>query len=627
IMAGSPSSYEYDAHLFSSLFNKTVFERYARNKDIISEKSFELEDEEYPEIMNQIALRGWRRLASPGTKIKVLMVQEFFANAARTQGEIDAAKQHPLKSYVRGVEVDFSPANIKRVMRLKDDTPGADTDYNTRLHSNQMLEEVLSDLCIPGATWKLGGGQPPQPIQLRRKELQPLARGWLELIIHNIHPSSNRSEVTVANAILIHSIIKGEDVRVEELISTRLVNIAQSLQHKGKLGFPSLIYKRTPYVEVASNITAKVMETVRGGPLPILRRHQEEAGHDEDQDQVMYEAENVDEPPHQQSYFEHETGAESWANHEVQYEQQQHNYYEPHQSPHQQPQQHQQPPQHFPFDFQVFQEQQQQGFKAMTDMITNMQIQTLNYFENIKTYQEYQYDQVKSIIAQQQEGIATQNREFQAMKRKQDQLEKELSEIRKAQVNLAMYKTNSSSQIAPTTAASSEEKLDQIASSVEAFREELKTFKGRHEELANISYEQYSKIRKEQAALSKKIKEITEHPISPANNETLRDIAQMTFQQREELKQIRKQMREWTMYSSARECYDVWAHQQSNPNLFQMPLHDLTKMVYDNLENKRPMFSGALKSDSNARQVSQPEPIPPEDLHLYNNQQVPFFEE
>ncbi|MED6225925.1 hypothetical protein PIB30_098288 [Stylosanthes scabra] len=357
-MAGSPSSNEYDAHLFSSLFNKTVFERYARNKDIISEKNFELEDEEYPEIRNQIALRGWRRVTSPGTKIKVLMVQEFFANAARTQGEIDAAEQHPLKSYVRGVEVDFSPANIKRVMRFKDNTPRAETDYNTRLHSNQMLEEVLSDLCIPGASWKLGGGQPPQPIQLRRKELQPLARGWLELIIHNIHPSSNISEVIVANAILIHSILKGEDVLIYKLCKDAGVSFRE--------------YRRTPYVEVASNITAKVMETIRGGPLPILRRHQEEVGHDEDQDQEMYEAKNVDETPHQQSYFEHETGAESWANHEVQYEQQQHNYYEPHQSPHQQPQQHQQPPQHCSFDFQVFQEQQQQGFKAMTDMITNM---------------------------------------------------------------------------------------------------------------------------------------------------------------------------------------------------------------------------------------------------------------
>ncbi|MED6182205.1 hypothetical protein PIB30_026465 [Stylosanthes scabra] len=414
-------------------------------------------------------------------------------------------------------------------MRFKDDTPGAETDYNTRLHSNQMLEEVLSDLCILGATWKLGGGQPPQPIQLRRKELQPLARGWLELIIHNIHPSSNRSEVTVANAILIHSIIKGEDVRVEELISTRLVNIAQSLQHKGKLGFSSLIYKlckdagvsfreyrRTPYVEVASNITAKM----------------------------------------------------------------------------------------------------------------------------------------KSIIAQQQEVIATQNREFQAMKRKQDQLEKELSEIKKAQINPSMNGSNEelqrlrkiiedqrvvlvqqnrapagSSQVIPAMAASSEGKLDKIASSVAEFKEELTTFKERHEQLANLSYKQYTTIRKEQESVAKEVKEIKEKQINPVDNETLKDVARMTFEQREELKQIRKQMREWTMYSSARECYDIWAHQKSDPNLVQMPLHDLTKMVYDNLENKRPMFSGALKSDSNAGQVSRPEPIPPEDLHLYNNQQVSFFEE
>ncbi|MED6190088.1 hypothetical protein PIB30_102328, partial [Stylosanthes scabra] len=550
---------DYDDHLFLSLFNQNMFEEFARNKDIISEKGFELKDEEYPEIRNQIALRGWKRLASPRTKVKVLMIKEFFANAARTQEEMDEEEQHPLKSFVRGVEVDFSPANIKRVMRFKDNTPGAEKDYNTRLHSNQMLEEVLRDLCILGATWKLGSGQPPQPIQLRRKELQPLARGWLELIIHNIHPSSNRSEVTMARAILIHSILEGEDVRVEELISARIANIAQNLKLKGKLGFPSLIYKLckdagvpfreyrgTPNVDEESMITAKVMETVRGGVVPIVRRHQEEeadhdedqkqeeeAGHDEDQDQVMYEAENVDEPSHQQSYFEHETGAESWANHEVQYEQQQHNYYEPHQSPHQQPQQHQQPPQHFPFDFQVFQEQQQQGFKAMTDLITNMQIETLNYFENIKTYQD---------SSQAMDGS---NEERQRLRKIIEDQRVALVQQNRAAVG--------SSQIASTTAASLEGKLDQIASSVAGFKEELATFKGRHEELANISYEQYSKIRKEQAALSKEIKEITEHPISPANNETLKDIAQMTFQQREELKQIRKQMREWTMYSSARE--------------------------------------------------------------------------
>ncbi|MED6142212.1 hypothetical protein PIB30_111554, partial [Stylosanthes scabra] len=320
-------------------------------KDIISEKGFELKDEEYPEVQNQIALRGWKWLTSPRKKVKVQMIKEFFANAARTQRELDK-DEHSLKSYVRGVEVDFSPANIKKVMKFKDSTLGAETDYNTRLNSNQMLEEVLRDLCIPGASWKLGTGQNPQPIQLRRQELQPLARGWLELIIHNIQPSSNRSEITVARAILIHSILKGEDVRVEELISTKIVNMAQNLNLKGKLGFPSLIYKLckdakvpfreykgTPTIEVESPITAKVMETVRGGAAPLLRRHQEEEEHNEGQiqeeedqneghaheeeaefnqvfDEGMHDAEDGYESPQHQPSMEHETGAESWMNYE-----------------------------------------------------------------------------------------------------------------------------------------------------------------------------------------------------------------------------------------------------------------------------------------------------------------------
>ncbi|MED6141005.1 hypothetical protein PIB30_099104 [Stylosanthes scabra] len=285
---------DYDTHRFLSLFNQTMFEEFARNKGIISEKGFELEDGEYPEIQHQISLRGWKRLTSPRAKVKVLMIKEFFANAARTQGE-----HHPLTSFVRGVEVDFSPANIKRVMRFKDDTPRTEMDYNTRLYANQLLDDVLRDLYIPRATWKLGTGQPPQPIQLRRKELQPLARGWLELIIHNIQPSSNRSEVTISRAILIHSILKGEDVRIEELISTRITNIAQNLNLKGKLGFPSLIYKLckdagvlieeykgTQNIDKENSITAKVMETVRGGAVPLMRRHHvEEDEHSEGQGQ------------------------------------------------------------------------------------------------------------------------------------------------------------------------------------------------------------------------------------------------------------------------------------------------------------------------------------------------------
>ncbi|MED6129441.1 hypothetical protein PIB30_107947 [Stylosanthes scabra] len=180
------------------------------------------------------------------------------------------------------------------------------------------------------------------------------------------------------------------------------------------------------------------------------------------------------------------------------------------------------------------------------------------------------------------------------MKNRHDQMEKELSEIRQAQVNLALYKTSSrsqiedgtkeelqrlkkiiedqrvalaqqsrasagSSQLPPTSARSIEEKLEEIASIVKLFKEDLATFKERHKQLAEL------------------------------------------------------------------ECYDVWAHQQANPNLVSMPLHDITKMVYNNLEAKKPMFLGALKTDPNPGYVYRSYSIPEEDLYLYYNQQVAFF--
>ncbi|MED6116887.1 hypothetical protein PIB30_104531, partial [Stylosanthes scabra] len=476
----------FNNHRFLSVFNQNVYEE-AKNKDIISETRFELKDGEYPQVQNQIALRGWKRLTSPRRNVKMLMIREFFANAARTQSELDDHEHHPLKSYVRGVKVDFSPANIRRVMKFKDQTQGAATDYNTRLATNQKLDEVLRELCIPEATWKLGTGQNPQPIQLRRKELQPLARGWLELIIHNIQPSSNRSEVTVARAILIHSILKGEDVRVEELISAKIVYMAQNLSLKGKLGFPSLIYKLckdakvplreykgTPSVEQESPITAKLMETEEGHHEDD--NHEEEVENDQEGDEEMHDAEAVYHSPQPQPNMEIESGNPCLMDYEAHTEEQQQHYSEPPNSPQSQqqqpPQQHHpqsqspQPPSQAILEIKVLQEQQQQGFKTMTELVADSQNEVLNYYEKIKEYQEYQFNQMKTIIAQQQEMIQTQNREVQVMKNRHDKMEKELSEIRQAQVNLALYKTSSRSQ----TEEGSKEEIQRLKKIIEEQR-------------------------------------------------------------------------------------------------------------------------------------------------------------
>ncbi|MED6203114.1 hypothetical protein PIB30_112443, partial [Stylosanthes scabra] len=91
--------------------------------------------------MEQITLRGWRRLAAPHTDISKLLVQEFYANAAVSDEEAVAQEELPYKSFVRGKEIDFSPNNIRRVMRFKREIAGALTDYKTRQALNQRLDE------------------------------------------------------------------------------------------------------------------------------------------------------------------------------------------------------------------------------------------------------------------------------------------------------------------------------------------------------------------------------------------------------------------------------------------------------------------------------------------------------
>ncbi|MED6109488.1 hypothetical protein PIB30_034083 [Stylosanthes scabra] len=142
----------FDAHYFRTLFNQQLYEETAQKKKVIPE----------------ITRRGWRRLANPRQEIAKAMIQEFYANAAFSEEEMEGLDEHPYKSYVRGKEIDFSPANIRRVMRFKEAKQRAENNYDNRQSHDQQLDQVLRDLCIPGATWKMGKGRDPKPIQLRR---------------------------------------------------------------------------------------------------------------------------------------------------------------------------------------------------------------------------------------------------------------------------------------------------------------------------------------------------------------------------------------------------------------------------------------------------------------------------
>ncbi|MED6141338.1 hypothetical protein PIB30_102376 [Stylosanthes scabra] len=157
-MASSSSVSVFDNYRFKLAFHEELYNSIVKSKKVIAECCIDLDEDEYPEIKEQISLRDWRRLAAPKQEISIDLIHEFYANAILNEEEMEEAGGHTFLSYVRGNVVDFSPENLRNVMRFRAQAQGATTDFETRKEHDQQLDQVLADLCIPGA--KAAGTQP-----------------------------------------------------------------------------------------------------------------------------------------------------------------------------------------------------------------------------------------------------------------------------------------------------------------------------------------------------------------------------------------------------------------------------------------------------------------------------------
>ncbi|MED6214974.1 hypothetical protein PIB30_108678, partial [Stylosanthes scabra] len=134
------------------------------------------------------------------------------------------------------------------------------------------LDDVSRDLCIEGAQWVFHDDGRRHHF-LRRTDLKPMARGWYEFVIRSIMPTGNRSEVTVERAVLIHSIILGEDIQVDEIIAEQIYKFVNKTGIRTKCPFPGVIKclcdeKKVSILEdtmipVEPHINSKWMERIR----------------------------------------------------------------------------------------------------------------------------------------------------------------------------------------------------------------------------------------------------------------------------------------------------------------------------------------------------------------------------
>ncbi|MED6212631.1 hypothetical protein PIB30_085342 [Stylosanthes scabra] len=216
-------------------------------------------------------------------------------------------------------------------------------------------------------------------------------------------PTRNKSEITVARAVLIHSIIKGNDVRVEELIADNIAVLAEGVQGRSKLCFPSTIYrlckeagvpmgefKDGENIQIAKPITAKVMTTTRG---KIINQPQNQPM-EEDEDDNDAENRFANHDQDQEMNFE-ATGAK-----------------EDHHQYHDQP--------HFEAyesNFQQYKEDQQQGFQFLNEELASMKIKQEQFFENMQKAQSQYLEELKSLRTKQDEMVNQQNNFYTQIKR------------------------------------------------------------------------------------------------------------------------------------------------------------------------------------------------------------------
>ncbi|KAL4277128.1 hypothetical protein AHAS_Ahas20G0276200 [Arachis hypogaea] len=112
-----------------------------------------------------------------------------------------------------------------------------------------------------------------KPYLLGRHDLKPIARRWLESIQRSIHLTSNCSEVTVEQTVMIHCIMLSNEVEVHEVIPQEFYRIADKSSTTMRLAFSHIIYRlcavagahidRDTPIGIERPITKKDMEHAR----------------------------------------------------------------------------------------------------------------------------------------------------------------------------------------------------------------------------------------------------------------------------------------------------------------------------------------------------------------------------
>ncbi|MED6205613.1 hypothetical protein PIB30_019363 [Stylosanthes scabra] len=223
--------------IFKTPYHEAHYKKFFNARDVLTESRIEYEEESLNPMKVQIVTRKWEKLARPIQGVGFNMIREFYANAWRPEEEKNQPKTY--MTMVRGVDISFAPDAIRKALKTRERPLPNVASYHDRKNENLRLEEVQEYLCEEGGEWvRHANGKPHY---LKRNDLTDMARGWYDFVCKSIMPTTNRSKLTVDRAVLIHSIIIGEDIWVEEIIANQIYKFVNKKNIRSKLAFPGII--------------------------------------------------------------------------------------------------------------------------------------------------------------------------------------------------------------------------------------------------------------------------------------------------------------------------------------------------------------------------------------------------
>ncbi|KAH1262376.1 hypothetical protein GmHk_02G005015 [Glycine max] len=242
---GTSAAPEFHCHRFRSAEHQQRFEA-IKGWSFHRERRVQLRDDEYTDFQEEIARRHWTSLVTLMAKFDPDIVLEFYANAWPTEEGV-----RDMRSWVRGQGIPFDADALSQFLGeplvLKE---GQECEFCQRRNRAEGFEEeaIAQLLCIPSQDFSQTADG--RRVQIMRTSMTTLTQMWMTLLLSNVLPSDNNSDLPLPKCQLVYAILTRMSVHVAQLIADAIYLFAgmPPTRHpldpdksNRALGFPALI--------------------------------------------------------------------------------------------------------------------------------------------------------------------------------------------------------------------------------------------------------------------------------------------------------------------------------------------------------------------------------------------------